>query len=999
MAAQPFPPTDPRTHQGNNRGGGTPRTGIDLPQLREEIANNVVREVRGEFDVVRRELANILAAVGHTQHNAEASAEITRVADGINQLQSERGDTARLIDTLASELSYLKGAINEIPERVDSFGHGANGSLAATINAHLAQLRQAVEQMPSTPAFDFLEQQLGAITQSIEYLTHGDEGYLPTRFHVLDERLDEITRAVAALSTNPQGGQDHLAGLERVEARVVSLAKQIEVDSGHTLPADLGQQLAGVSQLLQDMPEQLRSLPAFDPGGQLQVLHQQLQAIAGQLETVNAPEINFQPIEARLGSIEQQMAASRDVTIDIAARAAEQALDAVELKAAGIDRDDLEQLSADLKTLKELAREDTGAQQEIFRAVHDTLRSIVDRLSGIEDRLAPAIAGAGWTPPPNQPQPSAEAGLEAVQQSTDFNAVDDGIDLILADNVGLETTSSFAEPRQVPNIAMDDGDLAAFEAETEAPAENDDDIPLEPGSGTPDLAALVKRANERRSKRETEPRKSGSADLVAEARRAAARRAAEAIKNQPDGTVASDDNSAGKSGRPGATKGSLAGLRKTLIASALVAALLAIGYMVVMPMLRANNDADIVRAPVAPAAETIVDDETDALIGKTDSTAGSSMPADAGTPGDGQVMKNPVRQVGDTPPVIEIPADVGDDATAMVGQDRETGPAAPANSASDAATMDQSAAQEDKSTAIATMGEDMASGLPEGIANASLSAAVAEGNPLAQFEIGRRFMDGEGVSVDMKQAAKWYERAAEKGLAVAQYRLGNFHEKGRGVDRDIDAAATWYRRAADQGNALAMHNLAVLYASGLPGSDPDMSGAAEWFRKAAELGVKDSQVNLGILYSQGVGLPNDLHAAYKWFAVAAAAGDREAEAKRDTVANVMGAEQLDAAKAAVADWKPAKVVYGANAVNLPEAWQAGKANPATNQDARQLNQPQDISKVQDLLTQLGFDPGPVDGMIGAKTRRAILDFARSQNLPLSDKIDTALLDALVLAAG
>ena len=77
---------------------------------------------------------------------------------------------------------------------------------------------------------------------------------------------------------------------------------------------------------------------------------------------------------------------------------------------------------------------------------------------------------------------------------------------------------------------------------------------------------------------------------------------------------------------------------------------------------------------------------------------------------------------------------------------------------------------------------------------------------------------------------------------------------------------------------------------------PDNESAARWFTKAAELGVKDSQFNLAILSAKGMGVPQNLEESYKWFALAANAGDKDAAQKRDEVAKAMAPDQLERAR-------------------------------------------------------------------------------------------------------
>ncbi|TIW51278.1 MAG: sel1 repeat family protein, partial [Mesorhizobium sp.] len=83
----------------------------------------------------------------------------------------------------------------------------------------------------------------------------------------------------------------------------------------------------------------------------------------------------------------------------------------------------------------------------------------------------------------------------------------------------------------------------------------------------------------------------------------------------------------------------------------------------------------------------------------------------------------------------------------------------------------------------------------------------------------------------------------------------------------------------------------------------DNESATHWFQEAADLGVKDSQFNLGILAAKGVGMKQNLEESYKWFALVAKTGDKDASAKRDEIANALRPEQLERARAATELWK------------------------------------------------------------------------------------------------
>jgi hypothetical protein len=47
----------------------------------------------------------------------------------------------------------------------------------------------------------------------------------------------------------------------------------------------------------------------------------------------------------------------------------------------------------------------------------------------------------------------------------------------------------------------------------------------------------------------------------------------------------------------------------------------------------------------------------------------------------------------------------------------------------------------------------------------------------------------------------------------------------------------------------------------------------------------------------------------------------------------------------------------------------------------------DIKKVQETLRDKGFDPGPIDGVMGSQTRKAISQYQKSENLPVTGHLD------------
>lgn len=118
---------------------------------------------------------------------------------------------------------------------------------------------------------------------------------------------------------------------------------------------------------------------------------------------------------------------------------------------------------------------------------------------------------------------------------------------------------------------------------------------------------------------------------------------------------------------------------------------------------------------------------------------------------------------------------------------------------------------------------------------------------------------------------------AEDGEMAAQFELGNRYLSGDGVEADNFEAARWFRMAAEQGDNNAQYNLGVMYMQGT-GVIADLDQAIEWFSKAAEQGDPPAQFTMATLYANGKGVPRDPVRAHMWFTVAASAGHRAAQA-------------------------------------------------------------------------------------------------------------------------
>jgi hypothetical protein len=120
---------------------------------------------------------------------------------------------------------------------------------------------------------------------------------------------------------------------------------------------------------------------------------------------------------------------------------------------------------------------------------------------------------------------------------------------------------------------------------------------------------------------------------------------------------------------------------------------------------------------------------------------------------------------------------------------------------------------------------------PSTAAPAELRAKAEQGDATAQFSLGLKFLNGEGVSENHKEALKWFRLSAEQGVAEAQYNAGILYRYGGIPELDCE----------DYVEAFAWFSLPVL-------SDEieRSSGSDAWRNSSSVLSV-DAQSNLSAL--------------------------------------------------------------------------------------------------------------------------------------------------------
>ncbi|MDX8462231.1 peptidoglycan-binding protein [Mesorhizobium humile] len=958
--------------------------------------------------------------------------------------------------------------LNLLSSRVDQLAGRADLPKQAMerLGQQIALITDKMDRAPAMPdaehIFQGLERRFDALSMLLER-RQGDameQGNI--LFRDLERRLDEVADRL-----DQRTRQDDSAGImEAIDARFTALAKRIE-----TRIPDPANDMAirGLESRLEDISSRLESsaqqVAGIDPA-LIRSLEAQVAGLSAHLSKPGTPLPEFEDISPRLNEIEKSLAGTRDSILSVAREAAESAVKSLAdstSSTAQTNATAVAGLAQDLKTLEALTRRSDERNSRTFEAIHDTLLKIVDRLGSLETSETSEAVSELVDPQPAGKR-GGRGGKIAVQDAPSMD-IDQPLPLT-GDMAGLEgraaaimrdETSEQRTPAEAaaeaalaalgPDAIGDKSETAgrrksmfsglarAFKGKKEAdtqplagsapvgdvPSVDIDEPldpraanrPLEPGSGAPDLNAIMKRVRDERGGQPTRRTEGDAAksDFIAAARRAAQAAAAEADTLKRQSTM---------TGPVKALRiGDLLKARRKPILMAAAAIMMALAGLQLGkaflsdPVETANNqpapivstqrvdtasldataapkadtqktDADTTQAKSAPAhpvrqAEPVIDAAPAASIPASPEAA-AAMPAEpapapmaSATPSEPAAAATATDTDGDTQPMANAPETTGPAA--------ESTPAgAPTTTSADTTGAVPSAASQ---TAAAKFD------IPSEIGPVALRDAAAGGDAKALFEVGSRYAESRGVKEDMKAAAKWYEQSAELGFAPAEYRIGNFYEKGIGVARDIKKAKTYYQLAAEQGNASAMHNLAVLFAMAADGVT-DNESATHWFQEAADLGVKDSQFNLGILAAKGVGMKQNLEESYKWFAIVAKTGDKDAAAKRDEIANALRPEQLERARAATELWKAKPLNAAANSADVPESWQDSAPQTTAGIDMKKA-----VKNIQLILNKNGYDAGGADGVMGGKTKNAIMAFQTDNKMKPTGEVDAPLVKALL----
>lgn len=238
--------------------------------------------------------------------------------------------------------------------------------------------------------------------------------------------------------------------------------------------------------------------------------------------------------------------------------------------------------------------------------------------------------------------------------------------------------------------------------------------------------------------------------------------------------------------------------------------------------------------------------------------------------------------------------------------------------------------------------------------------AAERGDAYALHSLGMAEIKGEGTAQNEQSGMEKLLQSVEAGHTFSFNAIGGFYLRGQHVDENVDRAVYYYNRSAARQDIYGFLNMGTLYRDG-KGVPQDFEAAFGWFKKAHDGGHPAAGTAIGLLYFNGQGVEKSAAEATRWFRESAQRGDAWGAFN---TAWMLGKETGEAAGR-----DRVRMLAMAVAVD-PSSPAAEKAKAELGKASRNLK----AKALQQALTDLGYQPGPVDGQPGRKTRQALSEF-------------------------
>jgi len=1035
----------------------------------EHIREQVGSDLRREFNALRRELEQSYESA-NAQTGAKLDAEIARLTAAIQQSKDKSDDKA--VNLLRLEIEQIKNSVanlaredsvRAVSARWDEFEKnmaqpGFDQAIEA-LSQRLEQISDAIGTLPEQISVERVDVKLRNLAELIErFVQQESERNQPEAINAIESRLEEISRSIVAISMADQKNVFDPALIDKLDTRIVAVARQIEDGAGQTEDV-IVQRLDVISEKIEklvaagsmsaatdEMTKELNKISqklaaaAFPTGidKSIEQLEQRLVDISRQIETQAASDDAILGLQQRLDVLTSKLDVNQPEALDPALiRALEAQLSALSAH--------LDQPSPVVTEIAELApRLDrieaavSGSRDELVETARLAAEEVLRNFAGSP---VEAAAVAGLT--------EDLKALENLTRDADdrnsrtFDAIHETLIKIIdrigqldlseqyavSDDAPLEITEEVAEEEQgeapkldvgqAPSIDMDD--VSPIDEESTSFEFNFEPVPTPAQSSDSESETQVETITQVESSTEKAPpplrlrgwkrifRKKEKGDALAAAGESSMDVQAEELdENKPlePGSAAPDLNAIMRRVRE--NRDDLDGevesdsSRSDFIAAARRAAQAAAAEAELL-----KKDANDEKPGRKSVLASILKGRRRPIL----LAAAAIMAALAGLQLGKAFVKDPV----------EI-ADVNSKPVAMAAATTKPSSAPTKDAAAPVAKREEAksavakpiAAESNTDKPDATL---TTASIPSASPDERVASASAPNTPAPAAASASTDIPAQIGPLALREAA-------QNGDAKALYVIGSRLAEGAGLASNMQQASGWFEKSAELGYAPAQFRIGNLYDKGL-GVTRDFDKARRWYQLAANQGNANAMHNLAVLYATGADKTPDNEAAVRWFTKAAGLGVKDSQYNLGIlaakgagmpedmeqayqwfglVANTGDRDAANKRDEVAKAMSPAQLDQAKQAIS---AWKAQPQDPAANEvempdawreapsSTAKIDMDKAIRNVQALLNKAGYDVGMADGMIGNKTRQAIAAFQEDHGMTPTGRIDENMVRALL----
>ena len=156
----------------------------------------------------------------------------------------------------------------------------------------------------------------------------------------------------------------------------------------------------------------------------------------------------------------------------------------------------------------------------------------------------------------------------------------------------------------------------------------------------------------------------------------------------------------------------------------------------------------------------------------------------------------------------------------------------------------------------------------------ALAVKANAGDAGAQFLMGLRYLQGDGVLQDYAVAMDWFLAASEQNQAGAQFNIGSIYLQGCGVEKDPPRAFEWFQKAARNAERDLLYNIAQMVESHQNFLHEDAwPFAVRCYCMAADAGLAEAQMVIGVRLFTGEGVNENRERGVRYLDSAAQQGE------------------------------------------------------------------------------------------------------------------------------